>query len=81
MLDLLLAGMGTRRAGMGHSAEDGLVSAGQVGRLAKRLEAEVRVFHTRRPVAGLDLFKPGQIGYARSRHQRFWLCTGACQPC
>ena len=47
-IDLLLAGVSTRRVGeLLERIIDLPVSAGQVSKLAKRLDAEVRAFHTR----------------------------------
>lgn len=47
-IDLLLAGVSTRRVGeLLERIIDLPVSAGQVSRLAKRLDGEVRAFHTR----------------------------------
>lgn len=48
VVDMLLAGVSTRRVGeLLERIIDLPVSAGQVSRLAKKLDAEVRVFHTR----------------------------------
>jgi putative transposase len=51
VVDMLLAGVSTRRVGqLLERIIDLPVSAGQVSKLAKRLDAEVRAFHTR-PIA------------------------------
>lgn len=51
VIDMLLGGVSTRRVGeLLERIIDLTVSAGQVSRLAKRLDAEVRAFHTR-PIA------------------------------
>jgi len=48
VVDMLLAGVSTRRVGeLLERIIDLPVSAGQVSRLAKRMDAEVRAFHTR----------------------------------
>ena len=92
VVEMLLAGVSTRRVGeLLKRIIDLPISAGQVSKLAKRLDAEVRVFHTRpiaddfafccsmrstsRPAARRDCSPPACV--ARENAWFWWLMASA----